>query len=55
MLQFLEHFGIAVNAIAGALAARGRRVDLFGVIVLALVTAFGGGTVRDLCLGATPV
>ncbi len=55
MLNFLEHFGVAVNAIAGALAARGRRVDLFGVVVLALVTAFGGGTVRDLCLGATPV
>ncbi len=51
----LQHFGVAVSAIAGALAARGRRVDLFGVMVLALVTALGGGTIRDMCLGATPV
>lgn len=55
MIYFLQHFGVAVNAIAGVLAARGRKVDLFGVIVLALVTAFGGGTIRDLCLGSTPV
>lgn len=51
----LQHAGVAISAIAGALAARGRRVDLFGVVVLALVTALGGGTIRDLCLGATPV
>jgi uncharacterized membrane protein YeiH len=51
-LQFL---GVAVSAAAGALAGRGRRVDLFGVVVLAIVTALGGGTLRDLCLGATPV
>jgi uncharacterized membrane protein YeiH len=51
----LEHFGVAVSAVAGALAARGRQVDLFGVVVLALVTALGGGTIRDVCLGATPV
>ena len=37
------------------LAAKGKSVDLFGVLVLALVTAFGGGTVRDLTLGDTPV
>lgn len=51
----LQHFGVAVSAVAGAVAARGRRVDLFGVMVLALVTALGGGTIRDICLGATPV
>jgi uncharacterized membrane protein YeiH len=55
-MQFaIEHFGVAVAAITGVLAARGKRVDLFGVMVLAVVTAFGGGTVRDLCLGSTPV
>jgi uncharacterized membrane protein YeiH len=37
------------------LAARGKQVDLFGVLVLALVTAFGGGTLRDLLLGGGPV
>lgn len=55
MQIWLEHFGVAVGAISGVQAARGKRVDLFGVVVLAMVTAFGGGTLRDLCLGATPV
>ena len=55
MQPLLEHFAIAVSAISGVLAARGKQVDLFGVIVLAVVTAFGGGTVRDLLLGDTPV
>src|SRR5881397_3709211 len=53
--SWLEHFGIAVSAITGVLAARGKRIDLFGALVLALVTAFGGGTVRDLLVGDTPV
>src|SRR5476651_2311283 len=55
MQPLLEHFGVAVAAITGALAARGKRVDLFGVLVLALVTAFGGGTIRDLVLGDRPI
>ena len=50
----LEHAGIAVAAMTGALAGRGKRVDLFGVLVLALVTAYGGGTVRDLLAGDLP-
>ena len=55
MEHLLEHFAIGVAAITGVLAARGKGVDLFGVVVLALVTAFGGGTVRDLLVGDTPV
>lgn len=55
MQYFLEHFGVGVAAITGVLAARGKGVDLFGVIVLALVTAFGGGTLRDLLVGDSPV
>lgn len=50
----LEHVGIAVAAITGVLAARGKRIDLFGILVLALVTAFGGGTVRDVLAGDLP-
>jgi uncharacterized membrane protein YeiH len=50
--QFLQtHFAVAVCAISGVLAGSGKRVDLFGVIVLGLVTALGGGTVRDVVLG----
>jgi uncharacterized membrane protein YeiH len=52
---WVEHTGIAVAAITGVLAARGKRIDLFGVTVLALVTAFGGGTVRDVLVGDLPV
>ena len=55
MQYLLEQFGVSVAAITGVLAARGKKVDLFGVIVLALVTAFGGGTIRDLMLGDVPV
>jgi uncharacterized membrane protein YeiH len=55
MEYFLEHFGVSIGAITGALAARGKQVDLFGVLVLAMVTALGGGTVRDVMLGALPV
>lgn len=55
MQYYIEHTATGVAAIAGALAARGKQVDLFGVIVLALVTALGGGTVRDLILDARPV
>jgi len=55
MLYFAEHFAVTVSAISGVLAAGGKRLDLFGVIVLALVTALGGGSVRDLLLGAYPI
>jgi uncharacterized membrane protein YeiH len=52
---YLEHFGVSVGAISGVLAARGKQVDLFGVLVLAIVTALGGGTVRDVLLGSHPI
>lgn len=55
MQLLLEHFAVFVSAVSGVLAARGKKVDLFGVVVLAIVTSFGGGTVRDLLLGDTPV
>lgn len=55
MPVWIEHFAVAVCAISGVLAAEGKRMDLFGALVLALVTAVGGGTIRDLCLGAEPV
>jgi len=55
MPAWIEYFAVAVCAIAAVLAAEGKRMDLFGVMVLALVTAVGGGTIRDLCLGARPV
>lgn len=42
-------------AVSGAFAAMQKRLDAFGVLIVAFVTAVGGGTLRDLLLGATPV
>ena len=46
----LEHLAVVFGAATGALAARGKGIDLFGVVVLGLVTAVGGGTLRDVVL-----
>ena len=54
-LYVLDLLGVAVFAISGALAAGRRRLDLIGVVVLASVTAVGGGTVRDLLLDRHPI
>lgn len=51
----IEHFAVGTCALTGVLAARGKGLDLFGVLVLAVVTAFGGGTLRDLLVGDVPV
>lgn len=55
MQYALEHFAVAVCAITGVLAGKGKQLDLFGVVVLALVTALGGGTIRDLVLDVSPI
>jgi uncharacterized membrane protein YeiH len=54
-LTWLDLFGTVVFAITGVLAADGKHLDMFGVIVLAFVTAVGGGTIRDCVMGLTPV
>lgn len=54
-MEWVEYAAVAVCAISGVLAASGHRLDLFGVLVLATVSAVGGGTVRDVCLGAYPI
>ncbi len=55
VLYYLDLFGTAVFAVSGALAAGKQRMDGFGVLVIAAVTAVGGGTVRDLLLDRHPV
>lgn len=55
LLYIFDLIGTAVFAITGALVAREKRLDLFGVVVFGIVTAIGGGTLRDLLLGRTPV
>jgi uncharacterized membrane protein YeiH len=55
MLHALDLLGCAVFAVSGALAAGRKRLDLVGVVVLALVTAIGGGTIRDVLLDRHPI
>lgn len=50
MLHWLDLFGVFVFALSGALAADRRGMDLFGFLVMALLPAVGGGTVRDIVL-----
>lgn len=51
----VDIFGTFAFAISGVLAAVDRKFDFFGVIFLAFVTSLGGGTLRDILIGATPV
>ena len=55
VLHILDLIGVAVFAISGALAAGRKQLDLLGVIVIAVVTATGGGTLRDILLDRHPV
>nr|BBH85916.1 membrane protein [Thermosporothrix sp. COM3] len=54
-LHWLDLFGTIVFAISGALTAGRKRLDLFGVLMIAAVTAVGGGTVRDVLLSRYPI
>ncbi len=51
ILLYLDLLGTIVFAVSGLLAANGKRLDLFGAVFIAMVTAIGGGTLRDLILG----
>ena len=51
---FLELAGTFAFAISGAVAAKQRGLDLFGICALAFTVACGGGIIRDLCIGAIP-
>lgn len=55
LLYLLELFGVAVFAVSGALAATRKNMDLFGIMVIAAVTAIGGGTLRDVLLNRHPI
>ena len=55
LLQVIFAIAVAAEAMSAALAAGRRRMDWFGVCVLAGVTALGGGTIRDTLLGHYPL
>ena len=51
----LDYIGVLVFGISGALKAGQRDMDVFGMFVLALITGVGGGTIRDVLLGESPM
>ena len=55
LLYALDIIGTFVFAISGLRLAAKKDMDLFGAAVVACVTAVGGGTTRDILIGATPV
>ncbi|MGR3810305.1 trimeric intracellular cation channel family protein [Jiulongibacter sp. NS-SX5] len=55
LITVIDYAGTLVFAISGIQAGVERKLDLFGVFILGFVTAVGGGTLRDLLIGSTPV
>ena len=54
LFTFLDLAGTFAFALSGAVAARERGLDWFGILVIAFTVACGGGVLRDLCIGAIP-
>ena len=54
-LQIIDILGTIAFAISGVLVALNKKLDPFGVFIIAFVTAVGGGTLRDVLIGQVPV
>lgn len=55
LIYVLDILGTFAFAISGALVASDKKFDLFGVIIIAFVTAVGGGMLRDVLMNAHPI
>jgi uncharacterized membrane protein YeiH len=55
MFQILDVIGVLVFAISGVLSGLNKKLDAFGVFIIAFVTSLGGGTLRDILIGKMPV
>lgn len=55
LFTILDLLGTIAFAISGALVAMNKKLDLFGIFIVGFVTAVGGGTLRDVLIGNTPV
>jgi uncharacterized membrane protein YeiH len=55
VLAIISYTGIFVFALTGAFKARTFKMDIFGGVVMAFVSAYGGGTLRDILIGIKPV
>lgn len=54
-LKVIDILGTVAFAASGVYAAMQKRLDIFGVLIIAFITAVGGGTIRDIMIGDTPV
>ena len=55
MFYSIDILGTVAFAISGVLVAMNKKMDLFGILIIGFVTAVGGGTLRDILIGQTPV
>lgn len=55
IFSLIDILGTAAFAISGVFAAMEKKLDIFGIFVIAFITAIGGGTIRDVIIGDTPV
>ena len=55
MFYIIDILGTIAFSISGVLVALNKKMDAFGILIIAFVTAVGGGTLRDLLIGETPV
>lgn len=55
LMYWLDLAGTMVFAISGSLSARQKKLDVFAAGIIAFITALGGGTIRDVLIGASPV
>jgi uncharacterized membrane protein YeiH len=55
LTEIIDVLGTVAFAISGVLAALRKRLDIFGILIVAAVTSVGGGTLRDVLIGKTPV
>lgn len=55
MIYYLGLIGIAAFSITGVIAAGKKDMDIFSIVLLGVVTALGGGTLRDIMIDVNPV
>lgn len=54
-IRIIDIVGTAAFSIAGASAAMEKKLDIFGIFIIAFITALGGGTLRDILVGQVPI
>jgi uncharacterized membrane protein YeiH len=54
-IKLIDILGTVAFAVSGVFAAMQKKLDVFGILIIAFITAVGGGTLRDMMIGALPV